>query len=134
MQGAGLPADHLDGAEIVAGAEAALAAFAASADGQRYPDHRAPLAPEVGGSHPGLCLPAGHSAHPDDDERDREPAPAAGQDAQDPGPLPPADQAALKLLYLALRNIKARWGAAPEWKAALPHFSVLFPERFEPEP
>src|SRR5690606_6986374 len=45
----------------------------------------------------------------------------------------PTDEAAVKLLYLALRNIKARWGAAPEWKAALPHFAILFGDRFVPE-
>jgi hypothetical protein len=43
-------------------------------------------------------------------------------------------RAGVKLLYLALRNIKRRWGAAPAWKAALPHFPLLFPDRFEPEP
>jgi len=45
----------------------------------------------------------------------------------------PSDEAAVRLLYLALRNIKARWGAAPAWKAALPHFAGLFGERFTPE-
>jgi len=42
----------------------------------------------------------------------------------------PSDEAATKLLYLALRNIQLRWGAAPEWKAALPHFAILFGDRF----
>ena len=45
----------------------------------------------------------------------------------------PTDEAATKLLYLALRNIKKRWAAAPAWQAALTHFAVLFPERFVPE-
>jgi len=45
----------------------------------------------------------------------------------------PTDEAATKLLYLALRNIKKRWHAAPAWQAALTHFAVLFPERFVPE-
>jgi hypothetical protein len=39
----------------------------------------------------------------------------------------------VKLLYLALRNIQPRWGSAPEWKAALPHFVILFGDRFVPE-
>ncbi len=45
----------------------------------------------------------------------------------------PTDEAATKLLYLALRNIKKRWHAAPAWQAALTHFAVLFPDRFVPE-
>ena len=45
----------------------------------------------------------------------------------------PTDEAATKLLYLALRNIRRRWNAAPEWQAALTHFAVLFPDRFIPE-
>ncbi|HUF66409.1 MAG TPA: IS256 family transposase [Gemmatimonadaceae bacterium] len=46
----------------------------------------------------------------------------------------PTDDAALKLLYLALRNIKKRWAAAPQWQAALTHFAILFPDRFVPDP
>jgi putative transposase len=45
----------------------------------------------------------------------------------------PTDEAATKLLYLALRNIKKRWHAAPAWQAALTHFALLFPDRFVPE-
>ena len=46
----------------------------------------------------------------------------------------PSDEAATKLLYLALRNIYKRWNAAPEWTQAMTHFALLFPDRFEPEP
>jgi len=46
----------------------------------------------------------------------------------------PTDEAATKLLYLALRNIKKRWAPAPTWSAALTHFAILFPDRFRPEP
>jgi transposase-like protein len=43
----------------------------------------------------------------------------------------PTDEAASKLLYLALRNIIAKWKApSKEWAAALPHFAVLFGDRF----
>lgn len=43
----------------------------------------------------------------------------------------PTDEAATKLLYLALRNIITKWKAASrEWKAAMPHLAVLFGERF----
>jgi len=45
----------------------------------------------------------------------------------------PTDEAATKLLYLALRNIKKRWAPAPAWQAALTHFAILFPERFVPD-
>lgn len=46
----------------------------------------------------------------------------------------PNDEAATKLLYLALRNIRKRWNPSPLWVAALTHFAVLFPDRFTPEP
>lgn len=46
----------------------------------------------------------------------------------------PTDDAAAKLLYLALRNIKKRWNAPTVWTQALTHFAVLFPDRFVPEP
>ncbi|WP_126447988.1 IS256 family transposase [Sulfuricystis multivorans] len=43
----------------------------------------------------------------------------------------PSDEAAIKLLWLALRNITADWGkAAKEWKAAMNQFALLYAERF----
>jgi transposase-like protein len=43
----------------------------------------------------------------------------------------PSDEAATKLLYLALRNVTAKWKkAAREWKAALSQFAILFEDRF----
>lgn len=43
----------------------------------------------------------------------------------------PNDEAAMKLLWLALRNITADWGkAAKEWKAAMNQFAILYAERF----
>jgi putative transposase len=43
----------------------------------------------------------------------------------------PTDDAATKLLYLALRNIMTKWKtASKEWRAAMPHLAVLFGERF----
>ena len=45
----------------------------------------------------------------------------------------PTDEAALKLLYLALRHIQTRWATGRQWTAALPHFAVLFGDRFVPE-
>jgi putative transposase len=46
----------------------------------------------------------------------------------------PNDEAALKLMYLVLRNITRRWRRAPrEWKAAMTQFAILYPDRFTPE-
>lgn len=43
----------------------------------------------------------------------------------------PSDEAAAKLLYLALRNITAKWTAPPGgWKAAANQFAIQFAERF----
>jgi putative transposase len=42
----------------------------------------------------------------------------------------PSEEAALKLLYLALRNVTKQWGPLPNWKAALNHFSLLWETRF----
>lgn len=43
----------------------------------------------------------------------------------------PSDEAATKLLYLALRNVTAKWkNTAREWKAALSQFAILFEDRF----
>ena len=120
-------------AETVAGAQAALEAFAASAFGQRYPTIAPLWRRQWAALTPAFAYPpairriltttnAIESLH----RQLRKTLKIRGHF--------PTDEAAVKLLYLALRNIKARWGAAPEWKAALPHFSVLFPDRFEPEP
>jgi putative transposase len=46
----------------------------------------------------------------------------------------PNDEAAVKLLYLVLRNVTRRWTKAPtEWKAAMNQFAILYPDRFTPE-
>lgn len=43
----------------------------------------------------------------------------------------PNDEAATKLIWLALRNITADWGrAANNWKAAMNQFAILFDDRF----
>lgn len=46
----------------------------------------------------------------------------------------PNDEAALKLLYLVIRNITRRRTRPPrEWKAAMNQFAILYPDRFTPE-
>jgi putative transposase len=43
----------------------------------------------------------------------------------------PSDEAATKLIWLALRNITADWGrAAKEWKEAMNQFAIAYGERF----
>jgi len=44
----------------------------------------------------------------------------------------PSDDAATKLIWLALRNITADWGrAAKDWKETMNQFAILYAERFE---
>jgi putative transposase len=46
----------------------------------------------------------------------------------------PTDEAASKLIWLALRNITAEWGkAAHHWKEAMNQFAILYAERFTRE-
>jgi putative transposase len=43
----------------------------------------------------------------------------------------PSDASATKLIWLALRNITAKWSrAAGQWKAAMTQFAILYEERF----
>jgi putative transposase len=41
----------------------------------------------------------------------------------------PSDEAATKLLYLALRNLGVHWKPAVEWRAAYAQFAILFSDR-----
>ena len=44
----------------------------------------------------------------------------------------PSDEAATKLIWLALHNITADWGrAANHWKSAMNQFAILYQDRFE---
>jgi len=43
----------------------------------------------------------------------------------------PSEEAAMKLLYLALRNVIAKWETIQHWKAALNHFQILWGERIQ---
>jgi putative transposase len=42
----------------------------------------------------------------------------------------PTDDAALKLLYLAIQNAGVRWRRPIEWTAAMGQFAILFGDRF----
>ena len=43
----------------------------------------------------------------------------------------PSDEAATKLIWLALRNITAGWSrAAHDWKQAMNQFAILYADRF----
>ena len=41
----------------------------------------------------------------------------------------PSEEAALKVMYLALRNVIAKWKPPLHWKAALNRFTILWEER-----
>lgn len=41
----------------------------------------------------------------------------------------PNEEAALKLLYLVIRNVSKRWKFVQGWRTALNHFEILWPER-----
>ena len=43
----------------------------------------------------------------------------------------PGEEAALKLLYLALRNVIGKWDVIQHWKQALNHFQMLWGERIQ---
>jgi transposase-like protein len=120
-------------AETVAGAEQALADFADSPEGERYPTIAPLWRKQWEYVTPGFSYPpairrvltttnAIESLH----SQLRKIIKTRGHF--------PNDEAATKLLYLALRNIKKRWNPAPTWLTAVTHFAVLFPDRFVPEP
>jgi putative transposase len=43
----------------------------------------------------------------------------------------PSQEAALKLLYLALQNVSKKWQTVQGWREALRHFTMRWPERIE---
>ena len=42
----------------------------------------------------------------------------------------PTDEAAIKLLYLAMKHAGVRWRRATEWTEAMSQFAILFADRF----
>jgi transposase-like protein len=115
-------------------ARTALAAVAASPYAQRYPDvvplwerHWAGLAPAL--QYPTQIRRVLYTTNAIESLNSalRKPLKARGHF--------PNDEAAMKLLYLALRNIQQQWRSNPskEWRAALPHLKLLFGSRL-PDP
>ena len=44
----------------------------------------------------------------------------------------PDEESVFKLMYLAMNNISKRWNRPiKNWRAALSHFAILFPQRFK---
>jgi hypothetical protein len=43
----------------------------------------------------------------------------------------PGEEAAVKLLYLALRNVSKKWKASRDWRVSLNHFTLLWGDRIE---
>ncbi|MEL7520100.1 MAG: IS256 family transposase, partial [Cyanobacteria bacterium J06553_1] len=43
----------------------------------------------------------------------------------------PSEDAVFRQMYLAMNNISKKWNRPiKNWRAALSHFAILFPERF----
>ena len=119
-------------AETVTAAEAALATFQASAEGRRYPQIGAiwerawPYVVSAFAYPPAIRRILSTTNAIENVHRQlRKIIKTRGHF--------PTDEAALKLLYLALRHMQTRWATARQWIAALPHFAVLFGDRFVPE-
>jgi transposase-like protein len=41
----------------------------------------------------------------------------------------PSEESALKLLFMALRNVSAKWDTVQNWRQALNQFEILWGER-----
>jgi transposase-like protein len=43
----------------------------------------------------------------------------------------PSEEAALKVIYLALRNVISKWETVQHWKSALNRFTLLWEDRIQ---
>jgi putative transposase len=43
----------------------------------------------------------------------------------------PSEEAAMKLLYLALKNVVKKWDAVQNWNSALNRFEILWADRIK---
>jgi transposase-like protein len=110
-------------------AEAALAevdAFEGGPGGREVPERRGRLAPRLGQGDPVLRLPARSAQGGLYDQGYRESINARLRKIIKTRGHFPSDDAATKLIWLALRNITTDWGrAAPDWKIAMNQFATL---------
>ena len=99
--------------------------------GPAVPDRGWRLAPGLGQGHPVLRLPARGAARDLHHQRHRERECARLRKIIKTRGHFPSDEAATKLIWLALRNITADWGrAANHWKSAMNQFAILYEDRF----
>ena len=84
--------------------------------------------PSMATRHPILRFRAGDPKNDLHHQRSRGAEPLAAQNHQDARQLP-NDEAAMKLLYLAMRNAGIHWRRPFAWTAAMGEFSIQFGER-----
>ena len=116
-------------AESAAAAAAQLDAFEAEM-GIALSGGRPGLAARLGARGADVRVPAGD---PEDDLRDQHPGKILHRSLRKiiktRGSFP-SDEAAAKLLYLAIRNAGMRWNRPIDWTAAMGQFAILFEDRF----
>src|SRR5450755_701895 len=96
--------------------------------GSPLPDDQRQLARALGADHPLPCLPPGRPPRDLHHQLDRSAAPPDPQDHQDPRALPTQD-AARKLIYLAITKAETRWQRVLHWPSALAAFKIEFGDR-----
>jgi putative transposase len=108
-----------------------LAEFEAGEWGRKYPDHRRELAARMGASHPLFRLSAEVRKIIYTTNAIESLNMQLRKVHQERADTSPRDEAATKLMYLALRNIAAKWTHPPHaWKAAANQFAIQFGPRF----
>jgi putative transposase len=111
-------------------APAALDVFEEGAWGPEVPTDRRQLAPQVGAGHSVLRVLAGGPQDHLHEQRDRSLHSQVRKTVRNKGHFP-SDDAAVKLICLALRQIEAKWKRPPkEWHAAKSQLAIQFGERF----
>ena len=96
----------------------------------KYPTIAALVAAQLAGDRTVLPVPRRGPQDHLHDQRDREPEHESAQGDQDPRSAFPSEDAALKVMYLALRNLSAKWQHIQGWRDALSRFVVLWEARF----
>ena len=117
-------------AETVAAAAAELDHFRGRM-GQALPGDRPGLAASLGIRGAAVRLPAGDPQDDLHNKRDRESLHRSLRKIIKTRGSFPTDEAALKLLFLAIRNAGVKWRRQVEWTAAVGQFAIQFGDRFE---